>query len=273
MIGNATAALIVSTALAWGLLSGLAATLPAAGPGNPLVPGHQWPAGDTNRPLPRVVTPPAPNTSERAGVPPSDAIVLFDGKNLSQWRREAWPDDQDKSEQPRWKVVDGEMEIVPKSGSLFTRNRFANCQIHIEWATPSKVESGGQGRGNSGIFLEGHPEIQVLDSYQNTTYADGSAAALYGLAPPLVNAARPPGEWQSYDIIYVAPRFNEQGKKLEPARFTVLHNGLLVHHAVAVSGDTVECTLGLQDHLNPVRYRNLWVRPLGGYDQPQPAAK
>jgi hypothetical protein len=249
-------------ACAGALLAGPAAAASGTAHHDPLVPPAHWPVHCTNRPQPAVVRP----ADECARTAPSDAVVLFDGTDLKQWRREAWPDDEDKSAEPRWKIENGYMEIVPRSGSLFTRQAFGDCQIHIEWATPAQVQGSGQGRGNSGVFLAGHPEIQVLDSHRNATYADGSAAALYGMAPPLVNASRPPGEWQSYDIIYVAPRFNERREVAQPARYTVFHNGILVHHAVAVSGNTVECVLGLQDHLNPVRYRNIWVRPLRGYD-------
>lgn len=236
-------------------------------PPPPFTPGGHWRAHDTNRPLPVVVVPPTASIPDRAGQPPSDAIVLFDGKDLSQWRRSIPKKDPDPtSDVPKWKIEHGYMEITPRSGSIHTKQTFADCQIHIEWATPAEVKGSGQGRGNSGVSIQGHPEIQVLDSYENVTYADGSAAALYGRYPPLVNASRKPGEWQSYDIVYIAPKI-EDGKVVKPALYTVFHNGVLVHHAVEVPGNAVECGITLQDHGNPIRYRNIWVRKLKGYDE------
>lgn len=233
----------------------------------PFTPGGKWRAHDLNRPQPVVIIPPIASTQDSPGQPPSDAVVLFDGRDLSQWVRMPRKDDKDRSERPKWKIENGYMEVVPETGSIFTREKFADCQIHIEWATPAKVEGSSQGRGNSGVLILGHPEVQVLDSYQNETYADGSAAALYGFYPPLVNASRKPAEWQTYDFFYFAPRFDEQRKLLQSARYTVIHNGILVHHAVDVPGSVVEITLGLQDHNNPVRYRNIWLRRLKGYDE------
>jgi len=233
----------------------------------PFTPGGKWRANDLNRPQPVVVTPPAACAGAEPGSPPSDAVLLFNGKDLSNWIRIPRRDDKDRSEQPKWKVEGGTIEVVPETGSILTKDKFSDCQIHIEWATPAVVTGEGQGRGNSGITITDHPEIQVLDSYRNQTYADGSAAALYGLYPPLVNASRRPGEWQTYDIIYLAPRFDGQQNMVQPARYTVFHNGVLVHHNVEVPGSTVECSLGLQDHNNPVRYRNLWLRKLKGYDE------
>jgi len=231
-------------------------------------PGGKWLFNDTNRPAPVVVTPPSPSTNDQAGRPPSDAVILFNGTDLSAFHRFPWEDDPDKSDAPKWKVENGYTEVIPKTGTLMTREKFGDCQIHVEWATPAKVEGDGQWRGNSGIFIEGHPEVQVLDSYENSTYPDGQAAALYGEYPPLVNASRPPGQWQSYDITYIAPRLDEHGAVTKPALYTVFHNGVLVHHAVEVFGTNVKCSIGLQDHLNPVRFRNVWVRPLRGYDSP-----
>jgi hypothetical protein len=233
---------------------------------DPLALPTGWEVHATNRPLPVVVAPPG----LCPGTPPSDATVLFGGDGVKEWRREAWHDDADKNEAPRWKVENGYMEVVARTGSLFSRRKFGDSQIHIEWATPARIEGAGQGRGNSGIFFTGYPEVQVLDSFENPTYPDGSAAALYGMAPPLVNASRPPGEWQTYDIIFLTPRLDERGAVKQPARLTVFHNGILVHHAVPLPGRATEFALGLQDHLNPVRYRNIWVRPLRGYDwQPE----
>jgi hypothetical protein len=233
----------------------------------PLTPGGVWRAHDTNRPRPAVVIPPSPSSQDQAGHPPSDAVVLFDGQDLSQWQRVAAraQNKGEASEIPGWKVEKGYVEIVPKSGAIQTKAKFADCQIHLEWATPAPATGKGQGRGNSGIFIEGHPEIQVLDSYENDTYPDGQAGGIYGLYPPLVNPSRPPGEWQSFDIIYLAPRLQE-GKVTQPARYTVFLNGVLIHHAVEVPGTSIESAIRLQDHNNPVRYRNIWVRLLKGYD-------
>ncbi len=234
----------------------------------PFTPGGVWRRGDMQRPQPVVVTPPTASTQESPGQPSSDAIVLFNGRDFSMWRRQVPGNDPNPTSQvPQWKIENGYMEVVPKTGSIVTKDKFADCQIHIEWATPTEVKGSSQGRGNSGILISGHPEIQVLDSYQNVTYADGSAAALYGLYPPLVNASRKPGEWQTYDIFYFAPRFDAQQKLIQPARYTVIHNGILVHHNVEVPGTTVECTIGLQNHTNPVRYRNIWIRKLKAYDE------
>lgn len=229
-----------------------------------LTPGGKWPAGSMERPRPAVVTPPTASTPEKAGSVPSDAIVLFDGKDLSAWEGRA----KGKNEPipAPWKVENGYFEIAPGTGQIQTKQKFADCQIHVEWATPVDVKGNSQGRGNSGFFISGHPEIQVLDSFENDTYPDGQAAALYNQYPPLVNASRKPGEWQSYDIVYDAPLFDAQKKLIRPARYTVFHNGILVHHAVEVTGNAVECAISLQDHGNPVRYRNIWVRPLKSYD-------
>jgi hypothetical protein len=197
------------------------------------------------------------------GPPPSDAIVLFDGRDLSQWKAE-------NGSAPGWVVRDGYME-VNRTGSIVTKEQFGDVQLHVEWATPSKVEGEGQGRGNSGVYLQGRYEIQVLDSYNNKTYPDGQAGAFYGNFAPLVNASRKPGEWQTYDIIFQAPKPGADGKTVEPGYFTVLHNGVLVQNhvpvktsttAAAFSGATAKGPLILQDHGNPVRFRNIWIRPL-----------
>src|SRR5688572_8596514 len=224
----------------------------------PFLPGNKWRVHDVDRPAPKVVTP------GESGAPPSDAIVLFDGKDLSKWKSGA--------KDAAWKLADGFME-VNGSGSIETREEFGDLQLHLEWAAPAAVESSSQGRANSGVFLMGRYEVQVLDSFDNRTYADGSAAALYGQHPPLVNACRKPGEWQSYDIVFKAPRF--EGETLvSPALVSVIHNGVLAHHAEAFLGATAHKTLPkyaphapqgpiqLQDHGNPVRYRNVWVRRL-----------
>lgn len=231
----------------------------------PFLPGGKWRVHDAKRPQPRIVTPGA-----TAGAPPADAVVLFDGKDLSQWLG--------RGGEAKWKVENGYAE-VNRTGDIRTKAQFGDCQLHIEWAAPAEVKGKSQGRGNSGVFLMGRYEVQVLDCYENRSYPDGQAAALYGQTPPLVNACRPPGEWQTYDIIFRAPRFD--GKKLlEPARVTVIHNGVVVHHAQELIGGTTHKRVAkygahgpkgpikLQDHGNPVRYRNIWVRPLGEYDKP-----
>lgn len=223
-----------------------------------------WKAHDWERPRPPIVTPGASNLPL---APPSDAIVLFDGKNLDQWRaNDGGP--------AKWIIKDEVMESVPGSGYIYSAPTFGDAQVHVEWATPIKVQGKSQGRGNSGVFLQGLFEIQVLDSFDNITYADGQAGALYGQYPPLVNASRKPGEWQSYDIIYRRPHYQEDGKLLQPARLTVLHNGVLIQDNVRALGPTSwiqhgtyqktpeKLPLSFQDHGNPVRYRNVWVREL-----------
>jgi len=248
---------------------------PPAKPGDlgftdtPMLPGLPFHVHDVARPHPPVVTPGA-----SAGAPPSDAIVLFDGKSLAKWSN---VDSQGKALDPKWVVRDGYFEVVPKTGSLVTRESFGDVQLHIEWATPKEITANSQGRGNSGVMLMGFYEVQVLDSYNNPSYADGQAGALYGHWPPLANAARPPGEWQTYDIVFEAPRF--EGEKLvKPAFTTVIWNGVVVHNRKELAGRTVyrnvatyapheaELPLTLQDHGNPVRFRNVWVRRLSAYD-------
>ncbi len=232
----------------------------------PFLPGQKWRVHDSKRPQPSVVTP-----ASIPGNPPSDAIILFDGKDLSKWRS-AWTGGP-----ARWKVENGYMEIVPGTGDIQTVEEFGDCQLHIEWMIPEDVKGSGQGRGNSGIFLMGRYEIQVLDSYENQTYADGMAAAIYGQYPPLVNACRKPGEWQTYDIIWIAPRF--EGEKLvRPGYLTLIHNGVVVHYHTPIMGLTRHRRfptyqphppvgpLRIQDHGFRVRFRNIWYRPLKGYD-------
>ncbi|MEW6356307.1 MAG: DUF1080 domain-containing protein [Planctomycetota bacterium] len=235
----------------------------------PMLPGTKHRVHDMARPQPRIVTP-----GEKPGDPPSDAVILFDGKDLSKWVGK-------KDEPAQWKVENGYMEVVPKAGTIRTKETFGDCQLHIEWAAPAEAKGEGQSRGNSGVILMGRYEVQVLDSCGNTTYADGMAASLYGQSPPLVNACRKPGEWQTYDIVWIGPKFN--GKELvSPARVTVFHNGVLVHHGKEMLGSTSHKKLAqyspheptgpltLQDHGQPVRYRNIWYRPLTDYDQTEP---
>src|SRR2546425_60569 len=197
------------------------------------------------------------------GPPPLDAIVLFDGKDLSQWKNE-------KGEEPKWKVEDGFM-TVNGTGSIMTKEEFADVQLHVEWASPAEIKGDGQGRGNSGVYLQGRYEIQVLDCYSNKTYFNGQAGAFYGNAAPLVNACRKPGEWQTYDIVFHAPKTLDDGK-VQPGSFTVLHNGVLIQDNTPVKGTATTAAkfqgvapkgpLVLQDHGNPVRFRNIWIRRL-----------
>ena len=209
-----------------------------------------------NPPEPKVIDPGPP------GGVPSDAIVLFDGKDLSKWRGEKGD--------AGWKVADGVME-VNGTGSIFTREEFGDCQVHVEWASPKEVVGDGQGRGNSGVYLQGRYEIQVLDSYNNKTYPDGYAGAFYGNFAPLVIASRKPGEWQAYDIVFHAPKPSPDGQGVLPGSFTVFYNGVLVQDhvpvktattAAAFKGAVPKGPLVLQDHGNPVRYRSVWIRPL-----------
>ena len=233
----------------------------------PFLPGDQWRVHDANRPQPRVVTPGA-----RVGDAPSDAVVLFDGTDLSRWQGRDGSD-------AGWKIKDGYMEVVPGSGNIQTRDDFGDGQLHLEFACPAEVVGDSQGRGNSGVFLIGQYEVQVLDGYNNRTYADGTTSAIYAQYPPRVNACRPPGEWQSYDIVFEAPRYDSDGL-VSPAYLTVLHNGLLVHNRQAALGPTGHKNVAnyddphgptgplmLQDHKNPTRFMNIWIRALTDYDE------
>ena len=224
----------------------------------PLTPGGVYRAHDMQRPRPPVVVPTSFGTQDKAGTPPSDAIVLFDGKDLSKWKADPRKDSPPGAgDQPRWKIENGYAEIVPKAGGIRTREKFrGDYQLHIEWRTPDVVSGNGQGRGNSGLFIGGFPEIQVLDSFQNDTYPDGQAAGLYGHYPPMVNASRKPGEWQTYDVLF------ERAKPPAKARLTVIHNGVVVHYLREFDSSAQEGDIALQDHTNPVRYRNIWLRPL-----------
>ena len=228
----------------------------------PILPDSEWHVHDGDRPQPAIVT---PGTQESLGGAPSDAVVLFDGSDTSKW--------VGRDGEVQWKVEDGYMEVT-RTGDIKTKDSFGNCQLHIEWASPSEVKGESQGRGNSGVFLMDRYEIQVLDGYDNITYADGITAAIYGQYPPLVNVCRKPGEWQTYDIIFIGPRF-DGNELIQPAYATIIHNGVLVHHHQAVLGPTghrslssysqphpPEAPLRLQDHGDLVRYRNIWIRPI-----------
>ena len=231
----------------------------------PLLPGQQWKVHDSTRPQPRIVAPGS------AGSPPDDAVVLFDGTSLDGW--------ESINDGPaQWTLGSGYMQVAPGTGDIRSRIQFGDSQIHVEFASPSAVKGESQSRGNSGVFLMGIYEIQVLDCYDNLTYADGTSAGIYGQFPPLVNACLPPGQWQEYDIIWVGPKFDGD-KLIAPARVTILHNGVVVHHDQSLSGPTAhqkvleyqphpeESALRLQDHGDLVRYRNIWYRVLTGYDR------
>ncbi len=208
----------------------------------------------------RVVTPAANGTSA-----PSDAIVLFDGKNLLAWKA------KDGSGEAQWKVKDNAFTVG--KGDISTKKEFGDFQLHLEWSAPDEVKGTSQGRGNSGIFLQDRYEVQILDNYNNRTYANGQAGSVYKQHRPLVNAMRKPTEWNVYDIIYTAPRFKEDGSLFTPARVTLLHNGVLVQNNVDLKGPTEyiglpeykahgKAPISLQDHGNPVQYRNIWIREL-----------
>jgi hypothetical protein len=233
-------------------------------------------------------TPVPPVVAAPAGGVPSDAVVLFNGTSLNEW-------EVAKAENRLWRQEDGALVVVSgkaspeetaavtaapgrrpdsKYGGIRTKREFGDVQLHVEFRTPSEVKGKGQGRGNSGIFLMGRYEVQILDSHDNPTYVNGQLGSIYKQHPPLVNPARPPGEWQAYDIVFVAPRFATDGALISPARFTVLLNGVLVQHDVVLTGPTeyrgapkyqahaARLPLELQDHGNPVAFRNIWVREL-----------
>ena len=251
----------------------------------PVLPVQPWKVHDIARPRPRVVEPGTFSTPSQPGKPPSDAIVLFDGNDLDSWmneRRERRP----RGEAPapvmqvpaEWTVQDGYFEIKPGTGALVSKETFGDVQFHIEFMTPTEFEGDSQWRANSGVIFMKRYEIQVRDSNNNPTYADGQAASIYGQWPPLVNASRKPGEWQSYDIVFESPRF-EDGQVAKPAFVTLFHNGVLVHNRKEVIGrmahqivgtyepHDAEDSLMLQDHAVKVRYRNVWLRKLKGYDE------
>jgi hypothetical protein len=228
---------------------------------------HPWAVHDRNRPQPKVVTPGSFSSPDQPGKPPSDAIVLFDGTDLSKWEsagRNGGP--------AKWLVKEGFIEAT-KTGDIRTKDKFGDCQLHVEWAAPAKVEGDSQGRGNSGIFLMGRVEIQVLDVYNNPTYADGGAGSVYGVHPPMANAVRPPGEFQVYDIVFRRPIYKND-QMLDPGYVTVFVNGVLVQDHAALEGGTGHMgrsksgpfpekgPLQLQDHGNPTRFRNIWYREL-----------
>ena len=236
--------------------------------GDPPDEHHPWAVHDRNRPQPALVTPATFSSQDQPGKPPSDAVILFDGSDLSKWEA-----DEGEGVPTKWVIKNGAMECVPGSGYIRTREKFGDCQLHVEWAAPTKVQGESQGRGNSGVFLMGLVEIQVLDNYDNPTYADGFAASVYGVNPPMANALRPPGEFQTYDIVYRRPIYKD-GKEIDLGYVTVFENGVLMQDHTRLEGPTGHMArskpgpfpqagpLKLQDHGNPVRYRNIWYRPL-----------
>jgi len=234
----------------------------------PLEPDGKWHVHDPERPQPPVVT---PGNFSQMTPPPSDAIVLFDGKDLSQWR------DKDGKPAP-WKIVDGVM--VSAGGDIVTTNQFGDIQLHLEFREPTPPDGSGQGRGNSGVYFMGLYEIQILDCYVNRTYADGATGGIYGQHPALANACRPPGEWQTYDIIFNVPHFDAKGEVATPAYVTVFHNGVVTQNHQAFRGATNWQSPGkykahgptgpiaLQYHHNSVSFRNIWVRPVPVVNEP-----
>jgi len=228
---------------------------------------RNWEVHDRERAQPAIIDSRTPTALNEVGTAPSDAVVLFDGSNLDAWQS---PD----GEPAPWKIVDGAFEVVPGTGGIETRDGFGDVQLHVEWSAPDPPVGEDQDRGNSGIFLMDLYEVQVLDTYENQTYPDGQAAAVYGQYPPLVNAMRPPGEWNTYDIIFHRPRFDDSGALTVPATVTVLHNGVLVQDHEELTGPTGHYTrpeyeahadrlpISLQDHDHPVRFRNIWLREL-----------
>jgi len=228
---------------------------------------QKWGPNDRNRPEPPIITPGTESTQAVPGRPPSDAIVLFNGHDLSNW-------EEVKGGPAKWTVGKGYFATVPHSGDIQTKAAFGDCQLHVEWATPNPPHGVDQDRGNSGVYIQTLYEIQVLDSYNNVTYADGEAAAVYGQYPPLVNAARKPGVWQMYDIVFHGPRFDANGNVTRKANVTVFYNGVLVQDHVELTGPTANherppyhptperLPLRLQDHHHPVKYRNIWIREL-----------
>jgi hypothetical protein len=245
----------------------------------PIIPGTIWHIHDPNRPQPPVVT---PGVSPTLGAPPpSDAELLFDGKDLSKWQR-------DNGQDVNWRMTNGYMETVPRGRNIRTRGAWADFQLHVEWEAPTPARGEGQGRGNSGILINNLYEVQVLDSYRAMTYPDGQAGAIYGQMPPLVNACLPPGEWQTYDIYFESPRWNEQGELVKKAVITVIQNGIIIQDHYELTGCTdgigavpwkslgdytrkhpPEVFVGLQgDHAAGVRYRNIWIRSMNLLDKP-----
>lgn len=264
---------VTLAALTTAVLAGLPSQTAAQGVGykdTPKLPDQPWLVHDSDRPAPPVVTP--ASAFSHGAAAPSDAVVLFDGSDLSQWRSDRGA--------AGWKVENGYMEVVKDSGAIRTKDEFGDFQLHLEFASPAQVKGDSQGRANSGVIIYGRFEVQVLDCFNNPTYADGQTGAMYGQYPPLANASKKPGEWQSYDIVFEAPRWDDAGKLVKKANVTVIHNGIVLHHRKEFIGEVRHkevATYGrpfpsrgpiqLQDHGDPVRFRNIWIRQLGEYDK------
>jgi hypothetical protein len=265
-------AIVIAAAGLAGLVSPTSAEPPVLGyTDTPMLPSGKWHVHDPDRPRPTVVNSGA--TFSHGAPAPSDAKVLFDGTDLSKW-------EGDKGA-PQWTIHEDYMEVKPGSGYLHTKEKFGDFQLHLEFAEPIKVVGDSQDRGNSGVFLQGIYEIQVLDCYNNPTYPDGQCGAIYGQSPPLVNACKKPGQWQTYDIFFEAARWNENHELVRPAYVTVIHNGLLIHNHQPILGPTGHHMLAkydkelpatgpleLQDHGNPMRFRNIWIRPIQEEEKP-----
>ncbi len=218
-------------------------------------------------PVPPVVTPGTMTANASGLSAPSDALVLFDGKNLTNWVS------ANDNTAAKWTVADGAMTVLKGAGDIQTRQEFGDYQLHIEFRTPAVVDGTGQGRGNSGIFMQNRYELQVLDNYNNPTYSNGQVGSIYKQSIPLANPGRKPGEWQVYDVVYQAPRFNKNGLMSEPGYITVLLNGVLVQNHTAIKGTSEyigfpqvkahgRAPIRLQDHSNPTSFRNIWIREL-----------
>ena len=238
--------------------------------GDPPDATHPWAIHDMNRPQPARVEPGSFSSNTQPGKPPSDAIILFGGspEDIKNWRA-----DKPTPEPTKWIVQDGVLQCVPGSGYIRTEQEFSDCQLHVEWSEPVDIQGKSQGRGNSGVFLMGKVEVQVLDIYNNPSYPDGMAAAIYGINPPMINAVRPPGEWQTYDIVFRRPLFAGD-QEIDSGYITVFVNGVLTQDHTPLEGPGGHKSrskpipfpetgpIKLQDHGNPVRYRNIWIRPL-----------
>ena len=237
----------------------LAATALLAEEGESTSDAGRWSKEKMQSHRPAVVTPPGFSSDDQAGNAPSDAVVFFDGTDLSKWKGGKKKDGKTVS----WLVKDGYMEVVRGTGQIETLDQIeGDCQWHIEWCTPAEVKGNSQGRGNSGVFIGGYPEVQVLDSFQNDTYPDGQASSLYKASVTLVNASRGPGKWQTYDVICIREKKGTDGKVIQPGSISVLHNGVVTQFAVQAGGKSKAGGLRLQDHGNPVRFRNIWARKL-----------
>jgi hypothetical protein len=238
----------------------------------PMLPSGKWHVHDMKRPMAPVVA--SGSTFSHGAPAPSDAIVLFDGTDLSKW-------EGDKGKPAGWTLHEDYMEVKPKTGYIHTKEKFGDFQLHLEFAEPSVVKGKSQGRGNSGVFLQGLYEVQVLDSYDNPTYADGQCGGIYGQTPPMANSCKKPGQWQTYDIVFEAARWDANHKLARPAMVTVIQNGVLIHNQQPIIGPTqhgrlasydkelpATGSLALQDHGDLVRFRNIWIRKIHDEEQP-----